>query len=85
MIVRFSKRFLKQLAKQPEKVQEAFYIRLELFQQDMYDVILHNHPLQGKLKGLYSINVTGDVRAVYEIVDGQLYMYQMIGTHAQLY
>ena len=85
MNIHLSSRFLKQLAKQPPKVEEAFYLRLLVFQEDMHDPVLRNHPLQGRLKGMYSINITGDVRALYEIVGDQVYMYQMIGTHSQLY
>jgi len=76
---------VKQLAKQPDKVQQAFYVRLRLFQENPYDPFIRKHALGGKLKGLYSINVTGDVRALYEILNDEIYLYQMIGSHSQLY
>ena len=85
MTIRYSKQFIKQLARQPAGVQEAFYLRLKLFADDPYSSTLNNHTLKGKLKGFYSINVTGDVRAIYEIIDDEIYLYQMIGTHSQLY
>lgn len=85
MTVRYSRKFVKQLAKQPDKVQKAFYVRLLLFEQNPYDPLLYHHALRGKLEGFYSINVTGDVRAIYEVVDDRVYLYQMIGTHSQLY
>lgn len=85
MKIRYSKKFVKQLAKQPDKVVRALKLRIELFEEDMYNPLLRNHPLQGKLKGYYSINITGDIRAIYEIVDDEIYIYQMIGTHSQLY
>ncbi|OGL29573.1 hypothetical protein A3D14_01665 [Candidatus Saccharibacteria bacterium RIFCSPHIGHO2_02_FULL_47_12] len=85
MTIRYSRKFIKQLSKQPEKIQKAFTLRLKLFQEDPLDPILRQHPLKGKLKGYYSIDVTGDVRAIYEIEGKQIYLYVMIGTHSQLY
>ena len=29
----------------------------------------------------YSIDITGDLRALYETVDDQVFLYQMVGTH----
>lgn len=85
MTIRYSRKFIKQLKKQPAKIQQAFYLRLELFREDPLDPILRQHPLKGKLKGSYSIDVTGDVRAIYEIEGKQMYLYIMIGSHSQLY
>jgi len=85
MNIRYSKRFVKQLKKQPVPVQKTFMARLQIFAQNPYDGQLRRHALKGKLKGFYSIDVTGDVRAIYEIVDDEIYLYQMIGSHSQLY
>lgn len=85
MTIRYSRKFVKQLAQQPPKVQKAFAARLRIFSDDMYDASLRNHPLKGKLRGYYSINVTGDVRAIYEVIGDEVYLYEMIGTHSQLY
>jgi addiction module RelE/StbE family toxin len=85
MRIRYSKRFVKQLAKQPVKVEKALKLRLALFEEDMHHPMLHNHALQGKLKGYFSINITGDIRALYEIIGDDIYMYDMIGTHSQVY
>ncbi len=85
MKVRYSKKFVKQLAKQPEKIKHGFKLRLQLFEEDKYHPFLSNHALHGDLEGYYSINITGDVRAVYQILDGEIYLYDMIGTHSQLY
>lgn len=85
MTVRYSRQFVKQLAKQPAQVQRAFYLRSELFLEDPHNPLLRNHQLSGKLKGFYSISITGDVRAIYEIIEDRIYVYQMIGSHSQLY
>lgn len=85
MTIRYSKRFVKQLAKQPPKVQDAFYLRIKLFEEDSNEPLLNLHHLKGKMSRYYSINVTGDVRALYEIVGEDIYVYEMIGSHSQLY
>ena len=85
MEVRYSKKFVKQLAKQPETIKHALKLRVQLFEEDQHHPFLRNHTLHGDLEGYYSINITGDVRAIYEIVDNKVYLYQMIGTHSQLY
>jgi len=85
VIVRYSKQFVKQLAKQPQKIQSSFYIRVDIFIENPFDPVLRNHALQGKLKGFYSINITGDIRVLYEVIGDEIYLYQMIGTHSQLY
>jgi addiction module RelE/StbE family toxin len=85
MRILYSKKFIKQLARQPKKVDRALKLRLELFQEDINNPLLRNHPLSGKLKGYHSINITGDVRALYEVIGDEIYLYDMIGTHSQLY
>ena len=85
MKIRYSKKFVKQLAKFPLKVDKTLKLRIQLFQDDMYHPLLHTHALQGKYKGFYSINISGDIRALYEIVGDEIYMYDMIGAHSQLY
>lgn len=83
--IRYSRRFVKQLAKQPKSIQQSFYLRLELFAQNPYEPMLRSHALGGRLKGFYSINVTGDVRAIYKIIANEIYFFEMIGRHSQLY
>ena len=85
MNVRFSKRFVKQLAKLPKGVQQAAYTRIELLLVNPDDPILRRHRLAGRLKHLWSIDVTGDVRALYEQIGDDTVIYQMIGTHSDLY
>lgn len=84
MRIGYSKRFLKQLRKSPQKVQRSFYARLEIFIEDPANRILRHHALSGELRGLYTINITGDWRAVYETHNDDV-VFVMIGTHSQLY
>lgn len=83
--VQFSKQFKKQYKKLPRPVQLQFDVRFELWLQDPSHPLLRLHRLKGKLRNLYSINVNADVRAIYEIVGDEIYIYKLIGTHTQLY
>lgn len=85
MKIRYSKKFVKQLARQSPQVNRVFKFRIKLFQEDRQNPLLRNHALKGKLTGYYSINITGDIRALYEIVDYEVYLYDMIGSYSQLY
>ena len=67
------------------KQQNRFWSRLELWQEDPNNPLLRLHELEGELANYYSINVTGDIRALYEIIGDVVYIYDMIGTHSQLY
>ena len=49
------------------------------------DPILRRHHLAGHPSHLWSIDITGDVRALYEIVGGEVVVCQVIGTHSELY
>ena len=85
MTIKFSKKFNKQLGKLTVSQQDKFWSRLELWQEDPANSLLRVHRLRGKLANYYSINITGDIRALYEVIDDELYLYDLIGTHSQLY
>jgi addiction module RelE/StbE family toxin len=84
----FSNKFLKQHKKAPQNVRNAWIERLAMFTQDSFHPLLNNHPLTGKLSGYRSINVTGDWRALYleyKVDDEKVIIFEVIGTHSQLY
>jgi len=83
--VNFHRRFEKKLRRLNAKQQERFFERLRLFQNDPYHDILDNHPLKGKLKGYRSIDVAGDLRAIYKEDSPWLAIFVDVGTHSQLY
>jgi addiction module RelE/StbE family toxin len=85
MKIDYTKNFEKQYLKLPEKIQNKFKSRLRLFLLDPYAPQLRNHSLRGKYEGFYSINVTGDIRALYRIENEQIVLFSFIGTHSQLY
>ncbi len=85
MEIIFSKTFQKQYKKLPQKIKIQVKNRIELWQEQPNNPLLRLHRLDGKMSQFYSINITGDIRALYEIVDENVYIYEMIGTHSQLY
>ena len=85
MIIRFTKRFRKQYQRLRPEAQRAFRRRLELWQEDPANSLLRLHRLEGRMNRFFSIKVTGDIRALYEVVDDEVCLFALIGTHAQLY
>ncbi len=85
MIIRTTKSFDKQFAKLRPSLKLQFKIKLEIFRQNTFDSRLRNHALTGKYKSYRSINVTGDVRALYTEKDDQIIIFGFIGRHAQLH
>ena len=86
MQIRFNRQFSKQYNKSPSKIKQAFKKRLKLFLKDPFTNILNNHPLKGKFKGVRSINITGNWRAIYrEYQSKDLVIFVSLGTHSQLY
>ncbi len=78
------KDFKKDFQKLSKKIQERFAERIFLFKKDPFDPILNNHALRGKYSGYRSINVTGDVRAIFA-KNGEEVIFIAIGSHSKLY
>jgi len=85
MNVVFHKSFEKTVKKLPPKVKQKMIERLSLFSNDPLNRQLRNHALNTPYKGSYSIDITGDYRAIYELVDDNTALFTHIGTHSQLY
>lgn len=86
MQIKFTRRFVKALAKCSPRVQQAFYRRLSLFLDDKFNPILNNHKLKGRLNNYRSLNITGDVRAIFqEDRNREIAVFYYIGTHSELY
>ena len=65
MEFRYTQKFKKQFKKLPQNVQDNFAERVDLLVSDPTNPKLRLHPLKGKFVGYWSMNVTGDVRALY--------------------
>jgi addiction module RelE/StbE family toxin len=80
----YHKDFKKNYAKLPPKTRDKFKERLRLFNENPHAPELNNHGLHGKYAGCRSINVTGDLRAIYEIREERIHFLD-INTHSNLY
>ncbi len=83
--IEFTKSFTKQFKKLRDNQQERFYERLELFKKNPQDRVLRDHALKGKYKGFRSIDIEGDLRALYYVKNDVIVVFAIIGTHGQLY
>jgi len=78
------KKFLKNYIKLSNSDKKRFQERRNLFLNNPFDPILNNHQLHGKYKKYRSINITSDLRVIYEqYVDDVIFI--MIDTHSNLY
>ena len=84
MTIRFTKEFLKCAKMLRPAERGKLHNRLQLFIQDQMHSSLKNHALKGKWSTYRSINITGDIRALY-FVDGEYIVFDYLGTHSQLY
>lgn len=80
-----SKRFEKNFAKLPKPVKEKVLVVLQKFVDDPLDPDLRSHRLSGKWNNHYSIDVTGDIRAVYVYIKDNIVYFVAVGTHSELY
>ena len=85
MIIKRTAKFKKQYKKLPIKIQLQFDDRLRLYVVRPDDVMLNVHMLKGKYAGYWSLNVSGDFRALYQKNGETIIIFGLIGTHSQLY
>lgn len=84
--IEYTKTFTKQLRKQPAKIQIQTKKRILDWQAGRHPERLNDHKLTGEYVGYRSINITGDVRALYFVRDdGVVVVFAFIGSHAELY
>jgi len=84
MQVDFHNQFRKKYKKLPTKIKVKFNERLILFKNNPFVQELNNHSLHGKYERCRSINVTGDLRAIYEVIEEGV-RFLDIDTHNNLY
>lgn len=80
-----SSRFKKSLFKRSPRTQDHVWERMEWFKNDRSHPLLDDHPLGGKLKGIRSFSVGGDLRVQYELLPGNDVYLVDLGTHPELY
>jgi addiction module RelE/StbE family toxin len=85
MTIIFHRNFEKQILKLRIGGCRRLQERLKIFLRNPFDIILNNHPLKGKYADYRSINIGGDLRAVYKRIDENECIFTEIGTHGELY
>ena len=83
-IIRFKNEFKKQYKKLKPKAQSQFEERFRFFLVHPSDPRLRLHPLKNILTDHYSINISGDLRAIFA-KDEVVMTFVLLGNHAQLY
>lgn len=84
MIIVFHKDFKKKYRKLSPKIVEKLDDRLKLFSADEFNPLLNNHALKGKWLGYRSINVSGDIGAIFKR-DSESALFVAIDNHSNLY
>ena len=85
MSIQYTLKFKRQYKKLPKKFQAQFDDRLKLFIVNPTHPQLRVHPLKGKFSGYWSMNVNGDLRALYLKRGEEIIIFALIGTHSELY
>lgn len=85
MEIRLHRNFEKQFGKLQPKLKEKFKERRNLFLVEPFHPILNNHALTGERSGQWSINITGDYRALYVFQGEDAIVFIEIDTHSNLY
>lgn len=80
-----SKNFEKQFKRLNAQTKDKVIKRLEVFIEDPFHISLRNHELHGEWSSYRSINITGDVRAIYKDTDSTIAHFVAIGSHSELY
>ncbi len=78
MNIQYLPKFKKQYKKLPKEFQAQFDERIRLFMIDPTLPKLRVHPLKGKFAGYWSMNVNGDVRALYIMKGDTLIIFALI-------
>jgi addiction module RelE/StbE family toxin len=85
MIIYFHRTFRKKYSKLKIKQKNIAEKRLSIFKKDEFNFILNNHSLLGKYRNYRSINISGNIRAIYKKIDEDSIIFTEIGTHSELY
>lgn len=79
------KTFKKKYRKLQPNEKKKFKERGNLFLKNPFHPILNNHSLHGKYTGYNSINITGDLRAIFKLIGPNMVLFIDIDTHTNLY
>ena len=80
-----SRKFDKQFSKLSQKIKSQTMERIQIFIENPFHPILNNHSIHHPYGGCQSINITGDIRIIYEILEDGIAYFLEIGSHNELY
>lgn len=78
------KSFKKDFKKLPKQARSEFKRKRDFLVVNSAHPALHLHSLHGEWAGKWSINVTGNIRAIFKL-QGNIAIFVNIGTHSELY
>jgi addiction module RelE/StbE family toxin len=81
----WSKRFKKKFKKLSPQTKRKAVCQFKIFIMKPTDRVLNNHGLSGEWEECRSINITGDLRAIYKQVSDDLCLFVEIDNHSNLY
>ncbi len=84
MTISYNKDFTKKFKKLSAPQKKKFKERQILFEIDEFNPILNNHALTGKYQGYISINVSGDLRAIFRREKDSV-LFVALDKHSNLY
>jgi addiction module RelE/StbE family toxin len=84
MNISYSKTFIKQAKKLSPSLRLRLQQKITVFSQNPLHESLRNHALKGSFGAYRSIDITGDVRALYLQRDDEA-IFDLVGMHSQLY
>lgn len=80
-VVVYSSRFVSELRRLPRDIAVLAAKKEAIFKLNPLHPSLRLHPLKGKLKGLWSITVTGGYRLIFKRKDNGDILFVSIGKH----
>lgn len=84
MAIAYTRTFIKQSKKLSPELRQQLQDRILLFIKNPLNPTFRNHALKGKYKDYRSINITGDIRAIYLQSNNET-IFSAVGSHSQLY
>ncbi|MEK7610264.1 MAG: type II toxin-antitoxin system YafQ family toxin [Patescibacteria group bacterium] len=85
MKIFFHRNFEKKFKKLNPKIKKAFQLKLKLFSLYPFSPELNNHTLKGRYASYRSINITGDIRAIFIFLSEDVVEFDDIDSHSNLY
>lgn len=85
MKITTTKKFDKKIQKHSKKIQKEFIRRVDMFLNDINDPTLKTHKLSGKFKTLWSFNLSGDLRVIFDKIERDVIIFIDVGSHSELY